>query len=293
MRNLDIATLRSFVAVADTGGVTRAAGFLNLTQSAVSMQLKRLEDLMGISLLDRSRRGVALTAAGDQFLGYARKMVALNDEAVGRLTDTVFEGEIALGVPHDIVYPVIPRILQQFHAAYPRVRVQLRTSYSRALRADFAKGACDLILTTETGAGDEAETLARRPLAWIGAPGGSAWRQRPLKFAGVGHCSFRAPTLAALEAAGILWESAVDTESDRTIEATVSADLGITTMIEGTEPPYLEPIAHGGALPDLPVQQINLYTSAATQSPMIDELADMLRRSFAAPMVQRPVESVA
>lgn len=99
MRNLDITTLRSFVAVADAGGVTRAAGYLNLTQSAVSMQLKRLEDLLGIALLDRSRRGVTLTAAGDQLLSYARKMVAMNDDVVARLTDQAFEGEVTLGVP--------------------------------------------------------------------------------------------------------------------------------------------------------------------------------------------------
>lgn len=280
MRNLDITTLRSFVAVADAGGVTRAAGYLNLTQSAVSMQLKRLEDLLGIELLDRSRRGVTLTAAGDQLLGYARRMVAMNDEVVARLTDQAFEGEIALGVPHDIIYPVIPRVLQQFHAAYPRVKVHLKTSYSSQLREEFARGEYDLILTTEVSAGDEAETLARRPLAWIGAPGGSVWRQRPLRVAFERHCSFRPQSLAALERDGINWETAVQTESDRTIEATVSADLAINTMIAGTEPAHLEQIPHGGNLPDLPVQLINMYTTP-TQTPPVAELADMLRRGFA------------
>ena len=82
MRTLDLTTLRSFVAVADCGGVTRAAGVLHLTQSAVSMQLKRLEESLDISLFDRSGRGIALTAAGEQLLAYARKMLDLNDEAV-------------------------------------------------------------------------------------------------------------------------------------------------------------------------------------------------------------------
>ena len=116
MRNLDITTLRSFVAVADSGGVTRAAGFLHLTQSAVSMQLKRLEELLGLALLDRSGRTIALTPSGEQLLGYARRMVALNDEVIGRLTDQAFEGEVVLGVPHDVVYPVIPQVLQRFNA---------------------------------------------------------------------------------------------------------------------------------------------------------------------------------
>ena len=105
MRNLDVTTLRSFVAVAEAGGVTRAAGFLHLTQSAVSMQLKRLEELLGLELLDRSGRTIALTASGEQLLVYARRMVALNDEVMTRLTDQAYEGQITLGVPHDIVYP--------------------------------------------------------------------------------------------------------------------------------------------------------------------------------------------
>ena len=119
MRNLDMTTLRSFVAVADSGGVTRAAGFLHLTQSAVSMQLKRLEELLAVDLFDRSGRSIALTAEGEQLLVFARRMLALNDEAVRRLTDQAYEGEITLGVPHDIVYPAIPRVLKQFHALVP------------------------------------------------------------------------------------------------------------------------------------------------------------------------------
>ncbi|WP_428926078.1 LysR family transcriptional regulator [Marinibacterium sp. SX1] len=292
MRNLDITTLRSFVAVADAGGVTRAAGYLNLTQSAVSMQLKRLEELLGIELLDRTRRGVSLTAAGDQLLSYARRMVALNDEVVARLTDQAFEGEITLGVPHDIVYPVIPRVMQQFHAAYPRVKVHLKTSYSASLRTEFARGDCDLILTTEITAGEGAETLAHRPLAWIGAPGGSVWRQKPLRVASQQHCAFRPQSLAALDRAGVAWETAVETDSDRTIEATVAADLAVTTMIAGTEPAHLEQIPHGDALPDLPVQLINMYT-ATTQTAMVAELADMMRRGFAGAGGVRAVESAA
>ena len=98
-RSLDLTALRSFVAVADTGGVTRASSFLHLTQSAVSMQVKRLEDALGLRLLERAGRGVVLTAAGEQLLGYARRMVSLNDEAFSRLTHQDFQGEVGLGVP--------------------------------------------------------------------------------------------------------------------------------------------------------------------------------------------------
>ncbi|MGD1883621.1 MAG: LysR family transcriptional regulator [Paracoccaceae bacterium] len=280
LRNLDVTTLRSFVAVAESGGVTRAAGFLHLTQSAVSMQLKRLEELLDVKLFDRSGRGIALTAEGEQLLFYARRMVVLNDEAVTRLTDQAFEGEITLGVPHDIVYPAIPMVLKQFHAAFPRVKVQLISSYTRALKAEFGRGACDMILTTETGIDDNGEELCVRPLCWIGAPGGSAWRQRPLRLAFGRHCTFRPHVVEALDQARIDWELAVETDSDRTIEATVSADLAVHTMIEGTEPPHLDRIDHGGALPELPFQRINLYGAATLRGELHDSLAEYLRRAF-------------
>jgi DNA-binding transcriptional LysR family regulator len=287
MRNLDITTLRSFVAVADSGGVTRAAGFLHLTQSAVSMQLKRLEELLGLQLLDRTARTIALTASGEQLLAYARRMVALNDEVIGRLTDQAFEGEIVLGVPHDIVYPAIPRVLQQFNALFPRVKVQLVSSFTRSLKEQFAKGECDLIVTTEVGTDGAAETLTQRPLCWIGAPGGSAWRQRPLRLAFGRYCTFRPKVVQALDTAEIPWEMMVETDSDRTIEATVSADLAVHTMIEGTEPPHLVQIDHGGALPTLPMQMINLYGADARNNHLVCELAKLLRNSFQGFGVQR------
>ncbi|MEP1518668.1 LysR family transcriptional regulator [Ascidiaceihabitans sp.] len=281
MRNLDITTLRSFVAVADSGGVTRAAGFLHLTQSAVSMQLKRLEEMLGLELLDRSGRTIALTASGEQLLVYARRMIALNDEVITRLTDQAFEGEITLGVPHDIVYPAIPRVLKQFHAAFPRVKVQLISSYTRALKRDFGQGTCDLILTTETTIDAGGELLCTKPLCWIGAPDGSAWRQRPLRLAFGRQCTFRPKVVERLDTAGLEWELMVETESDRTIEATVAADLAVHAMIEGTEPPHLEKIDHNESLPELPAQHINLYGAQSTKGVVHDTLADLLRRAFA------------
>jgi DNA-binding transcriptional LysR family regulator len=279
MRNLDVTTLRSFVAVADSGGVTRAAGFLHLTQSAVSMQLKRLEEMLGIDLLDRSGRTIALTPAGEQLLVYARRMVALNDEIIARLTDQAFEGELTLGVPHDIVYPAIPRVLQQFAAAFPRVKVQLMSSNTRELKAQFRRGEVDVILTTETGVDDGGETLSVKPLIWIGARDGSVWRQRPLRLAFCKQCLFRPLAIAALEREEIDWEMAVESENDRTIEATVSADLAATAVLRGSQPPHLEAIDHGGSLPALPEQRVNLYVTGSGDI-MREAMADLLRAAY-------------
>lgn len=178
-RNFDLTALRSFVTVADSGGVTRAAGQLNLTQSAVSMQLKRLEDSLGRPLLDRSGRGIALTAEGEQLVGYARRMLALNDEAWGRMTNQAFEGEINFGVPHDVIYPHVPRVVQRFAAEYPRVRVRLHSHYTADLKEMLPRGEMDLIMTTETEVSPGGETLKREPLVWAGAQGGQIWRARP------------------------------------------------------------------------------------------------------------------
>ncbi|KIC43523.1 LysR family transcriptional regulator [Ruegeria sp. ANG-R] len=286
MRNLDITTLRSFVAVADHGGVTRAAGFLHLTQSAVSMQLKRLEELLGLELLDRSGRTIALTASGEQLLAYARRMIALNDEVIGRLTDQAYEGEVVLGVPHDVVHPFIPRVLKRFNSSFPRVSVNLVTSNTRALKEEFARGGFDLIVTTESGAGEGAETLHHMPLRWVGALNGSAWRQKPLRLGFCRNCIFRPVATAALDDAGIEWDMSIDSDSDRTVEATVSADLAVGVLLEGTQPGHQELIDHSGVLPELPVQFINLYGAERVREEYVAELANLLRQNFTRPSAQ-------
>jgi DNA-binding transcriptional LysR family regulator len=280
IRTLDLGALRSFVAVAETGGVTRAAAFVSLTQSAVSMQIRRLEDALGQTLLDRAGRGVRLTAAGEQLLGYARRILALNDEVLARMTDRAFEGEIGLGVPSDIVYPALPQVLQQFAAAYPRMKVQLVSSYTRRLKALFARGEADVILTTEDSVDPGGETLTTLPLVWVGAPGGTAWCGRPLRLAFERNCIFRTGIEAALDRAGIAWEMAVESDSSRTIEASVSADLGVHAMIATTVPPHLERITHGGALPELDSTRINMYQGRPARSDAATALAQMVRQAF-------------
>lgn len=282
MRNLDLTALRSFVTVAETGGVTRAAGLLHLTQSAVSMQIKRLEEMLGTQLFDRTGRTLVLSATGAQFLGYARRMVDLNDEAYGLMTGRRFEGAITLGVPHDLVAGVIPRILRQFHTAYPRMRLELASKLTKSLKEDYVRGAIDMILTTETGPQAGAETLATLPLVWVGAPDGQAWRARPLRFASEPDCIFRPGVLAALDAAGIAWEIGIDSRATRAVEAGVEADLAVYAQMAGLVPPTLAPIPHGGALPDLPWFAVNFYRAETANGPAHDALAAMVCAAYRA-----------
>ncbi|MEO1273963.1 MAG: LysR family transcriptional regulator [Pseudomonadota bacterium] len=285
-RNLDVTALRAFVTVAETGGVTRAAGQLNLTQSAVSMQLKRLEEALGQPLLDRSGRGIALTGQGEQLLSYGRRMLALNDEIWARMRDDSFEGEVRLGVPHDIVYPHIPSVLQRFAAEFPRVRVELVSSFTRELKEKFARGEVDLITTTEEGVDTGGETIQRQTLRWVGAPGGTAWRQRPIKLGFESQCIFRLMAQRALDEAGLPWDMVVSSESTRTIDATVSADLAIHANIDGNASPYLEKIDHQGALPALPEVNINLYVAPRSDAPLIHALASFVRAAYGASLAQ-------
>lgn len=280
MRNLDVTALRSFVAIAETGGVTRAAGVLNLTQSAVSMQIKRLEESLDLKLLERSGRQVVLSPSGEQLLTYARKMVSLNDDVVGKLTDKGFEGEVSLGVPHDIVYPVVSKVLQQFRTQFPRVHVNLNASFTRQLQEGLSRGEFDIILTTEEGTMPGGETLSQARLSWTGAENGTVWRQRPLKLGFSRHCMFRPLVQKVLDREGIDWEMATETDSDRTIEATIGADLAICVVIEGTEPPHMVPIQHGGVLPEMPISLINMYGAEQAQSPVVGALAELLRQGY-------------
>lgn len=279
-RNLDLTALRSFVAVSDTGGVTKAAASLNLTQSAVSMQLKRLEENLNQSLLDRTGRTIALTTAGEQLLSYGRKLLTLNDEVYDRMTDDAFEGVLVLGVPHDIVYPSIPQVLKVFKAEYPRMRLQLQSSYTFRLKKLFEEGRCDLILTTEPDCDRGGETLTKKPLQWFGAPGGSAWQRRPLPIASEPHCTFRRPMQTALDGAGIPWTMAVNSNSSATIEATVSADIAVIAQLAGSAAPQLEQVPHGGSMPDLGAFNINLYVTDAPKGAVLEDLAQLVRRSY-------------
>jgi DNA-binding transcriptional LysR family regulator len=244
------------------------------------MQIKRLEETLGQPLLDRSGRGVALTAAGEQLLGYARRMLDLNDDVLGRMTHRAYEGTLTIGVPHDIVYPVIPQVLHRFAADYPRVKVQLVSSFTRALKEQFARGEVDLILTTEDHLEPGGETLMTVPLVWVGAPGGTAWKSRPLKLAFEHRCIFRQGVQAALDEAGIPWEMAVESEQSKTIEASVSADLAVHVSLDGVVGPHFERVQHGGALPDLTLKSINLYRADSLKGPALADMAALIRQGF-------------
>ena len=278
-RNLDLTALRSFVTVADAGGVTKAAGVLNLTQSAVSMQLKRLEESLDLSLLDRSARQISVTAEGEQLLSYARRMLALNDEALQRMTADEYEGSITLGVPHDIIDPYIPHVLRRFAAAFPRMKIHLVSEPTKALRTMFGRGECDAIITTEAEPGPGGESLVTLPLVWVGAVGGTAWKQRPLPVAFCSNCIFRSGVLKRMDDEGFGWEMVVESQTDTAIEAVVSADLALHAVIKGVYARQTAPVPSEAGLPDPGKSQIVLYMQSK-KDPVQAALHDMIRESY-------------
>lgn len=279
-RNLDLSSLRSFVTVADVGGVTRAAGYLNLTQSAVSMQIKRLEESLGLSLFLRAARKLALSPEGEQLLSYGRRMLALNDEALSLLSSTACEGEIRLGVPHDVVYPAIPGILRRMAQAYPRVRINLVSSFTLLMKQDFARGGFDVMLTTEEAPDPGAEVLSSRGLVWVGAHDGSAWQRRPLRLGFKDTCIFRARAQTALEDAGIPWEMATGGESEQAVEATVAADLAVSVRMQGSIPEGMAPIAGDNQLPPVGEMKLGLYRANRRNDEAVDLLVSELRCAY-------------
>ena len=289
MRHLDLAALRSLVAISETRSVTQAAAMNFLTQSAVSMQMKRLEQQTGTKLIERAGRGVSLTDDGEKLASYARQMIAINDEAWTRLANDEFDGELTLGVPFDIVHPHIPVILREARERYPRIKVKLVSSLTSFLKQRFSEGAIDIAVTTEAHADRRAEELIRTDLHWWGAIGGRAHRQSPLPVAICRNCAMKAEVTRVLGKAGIPWEFVSDADTDAAVHAMVSADLAVTVATGIQAIPYCEQLCPG-LLPRLPRFRINLYVEN-TRNPIVAQaIADIVRDVYRRDLQGQAVE---
>lgn len=237
-RNIDTNLLRAFVAVAETTGMTSAAAVLNLTQAAVSMQIKRLEESFDERLFERDRRGLRLTGAGERLFGKAKRLLALNDEIWTEMTTPLHTGEIKLGLPYDLVGPYLPSILKTFRDAFPKVKISLVCKSSLVLRESVKAGLLDLAVVEEPGPSPGNETLAVDPLRWVGARGGEACLARPLPVAlGSETCIFRPAIADVLAAAEISWWPLLQISNTDALNATVESDLAIMALLNSTVPP--------------------------------------------------------
>jgi len=283
-RNLDISTLRALVTVIDMASVTKAANKLHLTQSTVSMQIKRLEETLDITLLKREGRAMKPTPEGEQLLGYARKLVAINDETIDRLTCHDHNGELRFGVPIDLADTYIPEILRRFVSDYPQVTVSLTIDDTTVLLEEFNSGKLDLILTTEFEVGSAGRWLLSRDLVWTGAIGGKAWTRDPVPLAFTQNCIFRQPAIAALDKAGIAWTEVISRSGHSFDSGSIAcaADLCIRADIEGFLAPGTEAIDDRGArLPKLPRYHVNAYVADGPNADIANIFVRFIESAFA------------
>lgn len=282
-RNIDIALVRAFLAVIESGSVTRAAVLLNLTQAAVSQQLKRLEELFGLDLFERVGRALKPTPAGERLVAYAQRLVALNDEVWSLMSAPDYEGEVRVGVPWDIVSPNIPPVLKRFDRTWPRVRVTLVAGITVELLEQLKRGELDLTLTTERNVPEQAEVLLRDQLVWAGAVGGDAHQRCPLPLSlGDPSCAFRAAALGALTKARRDWRPVSEARSHDAVKASLLADIAVAPMLRSSLSPGLQAIEGSSGLPALPDYHINLYLRRTGVTPIAEEFAKFLRQEFAA-----------
>lgn len=228
---LDTEVLRTFVAIAENGSFTRAARQVCRTPSALSMQIKRLEETLGQSLFVREARRVRLTPEGELLLGYGRRLLKLNEEAVTQFLAPSLEGRVGFGITDDVGTHILPGVLALFARSHPAVQVDVVVGTTATMRQRLETGELDLILVIVGLQGRSArdEVVHREPLVWTGCEGGVAVRRSPLPVALANHgCPWRQTALDALERAGLSYRVAYTCEHCTGQEAAMLADLAVS-----------------------------------------------------------------
>jgi len=283
LRNLDVALLRTFAAVADHRSMTAAGRALHLTQGAVSQQVKRLEAFFGASLFTRGRRGLRLTPSGERLLSKARQMTRLNDDIWAEMSERAAEGKVRLGVPPDLVGGCLAPVLRSYSGTFPEVEIALVCAASRELAEAMASGTIDLALIEEPVGWSVAECMRVDRLVWVGAKGGEAHRKSPIPISMAAEtCVFRPAVLGVLDKFGRAWRAAFDNGGVEATIATVRADLAVTAWLASVVPDGLEILSGADGLPDLPPFSINLHLSGRDLASAATELARHIRAELAA-----------
>lgn len=278
--DIDIDLLRAFLAVAERASFTAAARLLNRTQSAVSLQVKRLEQTIGGALFTRSARRVELTRRGEALSSYAQRMVALNDEALHALRNEALSGTVRLGIIEDYAVHALPALLARFLAAHPNVTVETETAFTPSLIERLGKS-FDLVLTMHPDGSGRGEVLRRERAVFAGSRLHAAHRQPELPLAlHPAGCQFRQAALSALDRAKRRWRLAYVSQSLGAIEAAAAAGLAVTVIKAGTMPKGLVALAPADGLPALPAFEIALHRARSKNravAAMAEHLAAALK----------------
>jgi DNA-binding transcriptional LysR family regulator len=277
MRNLDIELLRTFVAVVERESFAAAAQSVMRTQSAVTQQMQRLEASVGKRLFKRVGRGKQLTPDGLKLLDYARRLLAVNDEACIALSGASVTGEIRLGAPHDIADSILPNLLAHCSNAFPDLRIAIHMGRSPHLLQALRQGDIDMTVAALEAPELRRRTLRTSPIVWMCASGYRHDPTRPLPLIVAAESSFfRRVAIDHLEHAGIPWRITYSSPTVVGVRAAVRAGLGVTARsveMLGTD---LRVLGDDAALPRLPDVSFRLYLSSTTTNPLAGRLFDSL-----------------
>jgi DNA-binding transcriptional LysR family regulator len=245
--NIPTTLLRSFVAIVDSGSMLSAADQVFVTQSALSLQIKRLEELLQQTLFSREGRKLALTRSGETLLDYARRILNLHDEAIAAISSGTFAGPLRIGMVQDFADTLLSGLLARFAELHPATQIYARVAGTAELQAMVERSQLDVILGF--AAADDPAAVRVAPMAWYGEPVLAAQSIVPLAVLEK-PCRFREAAVAALEAAGRPYRIGVESPNLSALRAAVEAGLGITcrTAMFLGQP---EPVT-AGTLPELP-----------------------------------------
>ncbi|WP_017462445.1 LysR substrate-binding domain-containing protein [Dyella ginsengisoli] len=281
--SFDPDVLRSFVQGVELGSFAKAAERLSRSTSAVSAQLKRLEEQAGRPLLRKAGRGMALTETGEVMLGYARRLLELNDEAAAAVRGVELEGRVRLGLQEDFGETLLPAVLGRFARAHPKLRIEARIARNAELLHGVNHGKLDLVLAWE---GEESsphvERMARLPMRWIGSAGARTPRlcrrgeALPLVVLDA-PCLVRRAAIDALDRAGIAWRIAFTSASLAGTWAAVTAGLGVSVRTPLGLPAGVRALtAKEAGLPALPMLGLALHRAEAEPPAAVARLAEIL-----------------
>jgi DNA-binding transcriptional LysR family regulator len=283
-QNLDPELLRAFQLIAEGHSFTQAADQLGRTQSAVSMQIKRLEEILGQSVLSRGKGGgIALTPHGRYLLGRTRQILALNDEVIATFRAPAISGIVRLGTPDDYALSHIPGVLRRFAETHPAVQVDVLCSSSTDLGERLKAGELDLTLVSD---GNQPRnwpcvSLWRGPLSWITSTRYAPHRQNPLPLA-MAHqeCGWRASAQDALDKAGIPYRIAYLSGTQVGTHAPVLAGLAVTVSALTVLPEGVRAMRPEEGLPKLPEFGIVMLKGRNATQPVTDALAAHIEERF-------------
>lgn len=274
--NIDVALLRAFLAVAEGGSFTVASRRLNLTQSAVSMQIRRLEELVGGALFERNSRNVGLNLRGESLLSHARRMIALNDETLAHMRGQPLAGRVRIGAIEDYAVHAIPAILAQFMAQHPNMVVEVETGFTPALLERLGDE-FDMVLAMHPAGAARGEVVRLERAVWLGSRrhGCHAQAVLPLALHQPG-CQFRAAALTALDHAARRWRLAYISQSLGAIDGAVAAGLAITVGKAGLQAAGVDILTEADGLPALPSFEIALHRAPLRANAGANALAELL-----------------